>query len=252
MQESQDSNLHRPGRLEPLKKRYLTPTAVPSVFPNLPSYLSKPAPQKRSESATSAARQKREEEKRQEEERRREEADQVQSPSDLQKKLDTQTLPNDFEVIYKDDTAIFLQLSLQDSQPIVSKSLTIDSSLSFSLWREGVEVPIRDAGHIAGLGKISKCSEVPALLSFLKDGPEKVENTVEYCVSLLENLLSEENASSGKLRFLVEQLRLLGKRPHQKRYSPMLLASCVLWENTSPNLYRQMVEEDLLSLPSAK
>ena len=56
--ESQDLFKYRAGQAEnkPLKKKKLTESAVPSLFPNLASYHSKPEIKKRTGAATSSAR----------------------------------------------------------------------------------------------------------------------------------------------------------------------------------------------------
>ena len=37
-----------------------------------------------------------------------------------------------------------------------------------------------------------------------------------------------------------------------RRYSSVLLSTCVLWENKSSNLYKQIHEEGILTLPSQR
>ena len=57
----------------------------------------------------------------------------------------------------------------------------------------------------------------------------------EYCVSLLEKLIEyQHDSNTDKLKFLSEQLQLMTKKREARRYSPALLATCVLWDNTSP------------------
>ena len=62
--------------------------------------------------------------------------------------------------------------------------------------------------------------------------------------------LDEEK--SIKVSFLKEQLVLSIVSKHGRRYSPNLLAYAALWENTSPALYKQILEEDILALPSQR
>ena len=52
--------------------------------------------------------------------------------------------------------------------------------------------------------------------------------------------------------FITEQLKLSTVSKKGRRYSPNILASAALWENTSPALYRQIQEEGVLTLPSQK
>ena len=146
--------------------------------------------------------------------------------------------------------------------------------MSFSLWQGNVRLPFQDVSHLVAFEKVSTCSEVLNILSVLKnrcEGGLSVANAIDFCIDLLESCIkidvedealedealdngkiNKEELNKVKLQFVVEQLSLLSKRVHQRRYSPKFLATCALWENTSPNLYRQMVEEGIISLPSSK
>jgi hypothetical protein len=132
---------------------------------------------------------------------------------------------------------------------------TVQNSMSVSLWRGRVPVPIKDIAHIVGLNFVATCSQVLNILSFLKNSSNsQTGNKIDCCVTLLESVLDDEGDGplTSKLQFISEQLRLLQKGPQQRRYSLTFLATAVLWENTSPNLYRQMAQEDLITLPSPK
>jgi hypothetical protein len=133
----------------------------------------------------------------------------------------------------------------------------IQDSLSISLWRGTVPVPIKDYAHIVGINEVASCYQVLNILSFLKNSSvSQGRNKLDFCASLLEDILEDDEKEAGlnnsKLQFILEQIRLLQKSRQQRRYSLKFLATCVLWENTSPNLYRQMAAEDLITLPSAK
>jgi hypothetical protein len=131
----------------------------------------------------------------------------------------------------------------------------IKDSLSLSLWQGKEQIPIKDVAHIVGVNMVATCSQVLNILSFLKNfAGSQTANKLDLCSSLIEDVLEDEEDGPliAKLQFIAEQIRLLRKRPYQRRYSPKFLATCVLWENTSPNLYRQMAEEDLITLPSFK
>ena len=57
---------------------------------------------------------------------------------------------------------------------------------------------------------------------------------------------------TGKLLFLIEQLRLATISPYRRRYSPSLLACIFVWESSSPSLYKQILKENVLSVPSIR
>ena len=55
---------------------------------------------------------------------------------------------------------------------------------------------------------------------------------------------------SKELLFLIEQIELAFMHFKHRCYSSDLLSTCVLWENTPSNLYKQIGEEGAFTLPS--
>ena len=64
--------------------------------------------------------------------------------------------------------------------------------------------------------------------------------------------MEDQSDDSKKLNFLSEQLALHQKSSGSRRYSPQLLATCLMWENSSPATYKLFVSDDVLCLPSQK
>jgi hypothetical protein len=231
--------------------------AVPSVFPNLHGYLSKAAPKERSETTSSTFRHQQAADALEDQSAEFLAADEMSNLTELQQKLNLQCLPKGWDAIFRDDCAIFTLLTVEDFCPQLAASLVIQSSMNISVWRGGVPVPNKAIAHIVGLNFDATCSQILNILSFLKNSTDsRTGNKVDYCVSLLESILDDDEEGDGpltsKLQFIAEQLRLLQKVPQQRRYSLKFFATCVLWENSSPNLYRQMTQEDLITLPSSK
>ena len=52
------------------------------------------------------------------------------------------------------------------------------------------------------------------------------------------------------MTFLIEQMEVAFMQNMHQRYSPDLLSTCVLWENTSCNLCKKIQEEGLLIISS--
>ena len=183
-------------------------------------------------------------------------ADQLTSLKDIPTKLKSTAIPEGLDIIYHKDHVIFMVLGVEKGQPIISRSLVLVESMSFSMWVDNVEVPANDILRSLGVNKVTGCTELVKILTHLKEhvSGNHVDNYVNMCITILTRLLEtvENPKCRGKLEFLIEQLKLFGKKPHQKRYSPSLLAMSVLWENARANLYRQIVSEGVLSLPSPK
>ena len=75
-------------------------------------------------------------------------------------------------------------------------------------------------------------------------------DSFEFACSLLSQISDLDDEKQKKLAFLLEQLEHLPKQPRQRRYSPSLLSSAITWQLTSPALYKQLLNDNFLSLPS--
>ena len=71
-------------------------------------------------------------------------------------------------------------------------------------------------------------------------------------MKVIEVLSSERFEGNLKVQFCAEQLSLGIVQPKGRRYSPPLLAMAVLWQQTSPALYDQILSSDVLCLPSVR
>ncbi|TRY63421.1 hypothetical protein TCAL_15189 [Tigriopus californicus] len=55
---------------------------------------------------------------------------------------------------------------------------------------------------------------------------------------------------SRKVNFCLEQIHLAGKSNSGRRYSTDLLVCAAMWRANSPSFYRQIIQENILTLPS--
>jgi hypothetical protein len=144
----------------------------------------------------------------------------------------------------------------ESSGPQVCYSLVIKDNLDISMYSKGIEVPLEKISHITGLGSVSRSSHVLNILSFIKAYSESAlprDDTLLHCITLLDSLMPNlDDDCSRKIAFIREQLTLATKSTCQRRYSALLLATAVMWDNVSPSLYCQMVAEDIMSLPGEK
>jgi hypothetical protein len=125
------------------------------------------------------------------------------------------------------------------------------------MFSRGIRVPLEQVAHITGLcATVDSCSQVLNVLSFLKVYSESRlpgNDTIRHCVLLLDTIIPEaEEELRRKLAFIREQLDLATRVRRQRCYSALLLATAVMWDNVSPSLYRQMVSEDVITLPGEK
>ena len=224
MQESEDSN---PYRQRTLKLQRIKKDAVPSKFPNCPSYLSNFKVEPRGASTSSSARREREAEKAEAAAEAFLIADEISSLTELNEKLDYSCLPSGVTVVKEEDEEItFLGLQKDSvAGPTVAYSLLINSSLQITLYSHGVKLSTDNVTHISAFGKVCSCAEVLNIVSFLKAKSEEslpTNDTIEYCATLLESLLPNcDDVTGRKLTFITEQLRLATKDTRHRRYSGM-------------------------------
>lgn len=99
------------------------------------------------------------------------------------------------------------------------------------------------------LNRLERCAR---LLEEVVESNEAADSTLGYEDKSNSSKFEASVSVKRKARFLLEQARLTMKSPKQRRFSPMMLATAMLWDNTSPNLYNQLVKADLFCLPNSK
>ena len=158
--------------------------------------------------------------------------------------------------IIEDDKVIIYDIETENEEQKLKLKYNffINADLHYKLWLFDNPVsPIRFK-HITENTKISCFTEVLHLLEFLQNLPAEplLPDEALYFVDKLKNIETPNNLVNSKLLFLIEQLHLTFMHNKHRRYSADLLSTCVLWENTSTNLYKQIREEGHLTIPSLR
>ena len=133
----------------------------------------------------------------------------------------------------------------------------IFDDLTFKIWYGDESISPETVANIVNGRNINLIDQVIDILKYLKalcSHPHlDISDEVNVCVRKLENLEDNVNFNiRSKLQFIVEQLQLAFMNLKHRRYSPDLLSICVLWENASPSLYKQIRDEGLLTIPSTR
>ena len=138
--------------------------------------------------------------------------------------------------------------------PIVIHALVAADNMTFKAWNDGKTVPKTRFKQIStdklfSFNEILQIIEVLENLNVQEPIPDPLEEAKCF-VTLLKTLDYPNDGLFQKVMFAIEQLELAFMHNKHRRYSSGLLSSCVLWENTSPNLYKQIRDENVLTLPS--
>ena len=153
----------------------------------------------------------------------------------------------------KTDESIVLEEIIFDEEqrPKFSYSLTVYNTLNFLLVKSDCILSNSKVQHICK-NKIERKSDVGNILAFLRSLDElKKEDQVHQCLLLIDRLLDNEDEASSpakKLAFIRSQLELVySKRPH---YSSSFVWTALTWMKTSPALYKMLLQDNLVTLPS--
>ena len=209
----------------------------------------------RSLTTTSASRNEMSEKRKKEEQQKKEEADLVRSLADLRCHIENdqcqkdQLLPQ-LKLIMNNNYVLFckIDVGVVDLILVIKYSLNVDNNLRFQCYHHEQRVPCSQFTEIAKECKIKYFSQGVRILKHLDIiKGEKIKDEVNFHVEKLKQFECPDDVTSSKLNFLVEQIELAFMHSQHLRYSPTLLSMCVLWENTSSNLYQQIRDKGVLT-----
>ncbi len=254
--DSQDKNVTRQkGRDSTLIRKRLRENAVPSVYPNLPSYLSKETPEPRSTSSGAAIRFEQEEQRYEAQVRLFLEKDKIKSFTHLKENFKEIVLPQEVHIVEKEESVLFVAFKKNDNEPMkMDFYLEVAESLEYKLAVQSAFVPHRNIRHLNDSETLETFSAVTNILAYLKSLAEGRgnESFLKILVEALQEVAcqQEDDAKRKKLGFISEQLLLVITPKNSRKYSADLLAAALMWKTTSTSLYRQLIREDCLTLPS--
>ncbi|KAG1651616.1 THAP domain-containing protein 1 [Nymphon striatum] len=270
-----DKNKKRAGARDfsQLSKRYvfkikyllrLVINAVPSIFPNCPSYMksefTNECSASRGKSATTEGRQDRMNSQLQENIQNFWSEDSIKSIEDVYQKLEAQSgyIPIGFTWILQSEKLLILSIVWNDGVPRIVGSITLCSSLSISITVNGGIVAPQKFKHITSKEKLENFDTLRNLMAAVKNWIvisetdcsellDKAKDSLEKYMDKCEGI--EKQKQCG---FLREQIGLLESSKKSRRYSPDCLISSYLLYAASPNAYEEFRKQNLLCLPSSR
>ncbi len=238
-----------------LAKKRLKDNAIPSVFPNLPSYLSSEIPEPRSSTSGAASRFEQQEERYEAQVRQFLGKDKIQSYGHLKANVKEIVLPKGVKIVENEDSVLFVAFKKFENEPMkMDFYLEVAENLEYKLAVQSTFVPQRNIKHLNDNETLGTFSAVTNILAYLKSLAEGHGND-SFLKILVESLQEvacqqEDETKRKKLGFLSEQLSLVITPKNARKYSADLLAAALMWKTTSTSLYRQLIREDCLTLPS--
>ena len=244
-----------------LKNRYLKKDAVPSVFPNAPSYLTSPGVTRRTSAASAASRQELEGRRLEMLEDSFTADDVIESltPELIKDRLEAESaLPGGFSLAIVDGTLVIYRLTLIDSTvPCVQGSLIVRSDLTVVVRIAGKEVPSTEYKDLLP-GSLQTTSQLVNLMARVKawcedDQIRPARLLLKAAINSLEDhvdMLDDGSDDHRKFSFILEQLKLTTKSKYRRHYSPQLTVFAYLLHASSAAAHKVLLEQNVICLPS--
>lgn len=272
IQNRSDSNTARRRKKESVSikplRRYLKPSAIPTILPNAPHYLTNAKNEPRSTNKSTAS-------QRAAEAQSRLDAlcenfavsDDISTSSldTILQKLKSESVPGGFYFQIVDARLLVFTLTCEDSIVTVSACIIVNDSKEISVNLHGKKVAADKFNDICSRKSIlSTFSELLNVMARVKCmAEEKVTTASEEINSAVESLrtslnlladdtclLSSKTQVYQKVKYATEQLELCMKPPNCRHYSPSLMVWSYLLFSQSSSTYKQLRNEASLSLPS--
>jgi len=244
-------------------RRDLKKGAIPSVFPNTPSYLSKSAGASRTTTkATSSSRHADEARRLEELESSFAASDDISelSNSELMDKLQVETaVPQGYKFTVVDDSLLIYLFEVNADIPKIAACVTVKCDKTVVCSMADKQIPASEYGDLVQ-GSVKHLSQLVNLMarlkSWLTDSSSLslafyVHTAVAVLEAALDNLPDRDSEEFRKISFLKEQLQLLVKNKYGRHYSPQLTIFSFMIHAASSAAYSVLLEENILCLPSA-
>lgn len=228
----------------------LTDDAYPTIFPNLPSYLSSKSIKRKSPEE----RRKELETKKTLQVRKLNELDSITSFSEFKCKHPSKDLL-DFTAICYETSVLFIKLDNTNTAPQILVSLRVKSDLKIEVHHNYLKVMDTEFKHVLGYDLLcNKFSKFESLLGTLNSYTvetiglkAQVQNISTLLNTCLETPQEGDEELLKKVKFVEEQVRVaLRKKP---KYSPdMLIWACTVFF-TYPASYRFIRNSGIMTLP---
>ena len=249
---SEDQNISRKKKkqLSGFIRRHLKESAIPSVFPGQPKYLSRIHLPERSGNSTCAARHQKVSDQLEELEKSMTENDRVSDLNDFAKDF---IIPEGFDKIQKPSKLLFVYLNNRMS--CLQASIVVNSDLSCDIYFHGQPIPLSKVSYLLASEKISSLTELSNVLALVKswcEGEAEVLTTEDRLKKTILDLtqIVQRSTFPELLTFIIEQLKLIMIPINARHYSNELLIHAFLWHMTSPASYK--VLKKMFLLPSVR
>ncbi|KAG1701392.1 hypothetical protein GQR58_004763 [Nymphon striatum] len=256
-----DTNASRArSKMSVLPRRRLMDKAIPTIFPNCPSYMSHENMLPRSKNATSENRVKESNNQLTNSISQMFEADVIQNIDEILRKLESEeSIPAGFNWVVKNGDLLLLYIEATSVPVRLLGCIAITSNLDVTITVNEELVDTKLFNGVLGVDmKANSFSAVLNLMACAKSEIEKLDNNYDQHIHRKSLQFIEEYASAcddevrSKVKFFAEQINLVNKPKAARRYAPETLIMCYLLYCASPSGYKELRKQNFLTIPSER
>ena len=251
---SADTNQRRKRTNDQLSRRVLKTTAFPSVFEDLPSYLTvEPAKEPSCSLATSSARLEAENARIIQQVSDFEESDVIKCIDEIENYVISHAGAVKYFTVKKDSLLYVLSYDYEPSLISVDTCIVIQPSLDFSVRKGGIPVDPLSFSCMQFSKKIIRFSDLANLLSYMCNYTREYPDVSYICDQVdkyIENNSRLTDVHCSKYAFLNEQLALVEKPVNRRRYSTVTFVKSLMWQSYSTACYKNLLDSECLTLPA--
>ncbi|KAG1670927.1 SRSF protein kinase 2 [Nymphon striatum] len=256
-----DTNASRArSKMPVLPRRRLMDKAIPTMFPNCPSYMSHENMLPRSKNATSENRVKESNNQLTNSISQMFEADVIQNIDEILRKLESEeSIPAGFNWVVKNGDLLLLYIEATSVPVRLLGCIAITSNLDVTITVNEELVDTKLFNGVLGVDmKANSFSAVLNLMACAKSEIEKLDNNYDQHIHRKSLQFIEEYASvcddevRSKVKFFAEQINLVNKPKAARRYAPETLIMCYLLYCASPSGYKELRKQNFLTIPSER
>ncbi|KAG1670642.1 hypothetical protein GQR58_016742 [Nymphon striatum] len=243
-----------------LPRRRLMDKAIPTIFPNCPSYMSHENMLPRSKNATSENRVKESNNQLTNSISQMFEADVIQNIDEILRKLESEeSIPAGFNWVVKNGDLLLLYIEATSVPVRLLGCIAITSNLDVTITVNEELVDTKLFNGVLGVDmKANSFSAVLNLMACAKSEIEKLDDNYDQHIHRKSLQFIEEYASvcddevRSKVKFFAEQINLVNKPKAARRYAPETLIMCYLLYCASPSGYKELRKQNFLTIPSER
>ena len=218
-----DSNTRRKNkRKESILKRYLKKDAIPTIFRQLPSYLSKAPIPARSNTATTSSRMEAENLRLQHANDLFLKSTQVKTLAEQQKMLN-EVIPEGIKTVHYRDKQVYVYFDFQSGFKVIF-SVVAYQDLTIIVYINGKNSSLKHFSHFMSGEKISDACTLCNILAFVKAESENssehslgVNAIIQELEQAVQDSTSLDSTTTERLFFLIDQLKLTLLSPCSRR-----------------------------------